>query len=130
LDIFSDLNKNISAMKHLFLLLCFFVAVSASSQIINNMVVFCNEAEPFTLILNGERINMTPQTRVKAENLTVKKYQTKVIFNNPRIKEANTVITFFGTGNECEFVLKKKGSKKYKIEYFTERKIPPPPTPQ
>lgn len=88
--------------------------------------MFCNESEPFTLILNGERINMTPQTRVKAENLTVKKYQTKIIFNNPRIKEANTVITFFGTGNECEFILKKKGKRKYKIEYFTERKIPTP----
>ena len=92
--------------------------------------MFCNEAEPFTLILNGERINMTPQTRVKAENLTVKKYQTKIIFSNPKIKEANTVITFFGTNNECEFVLKKKGKKKYKIEYFTERKIPEPVKPQ
>lgn len=111
-------------MKRLFLLLFLVFSLSASSQIINNMVVFCNEAEPFTLILNGERINMTPQTRVKAENLTVKKYQTKVVFNNPKIKEANTVITFFGTNNECEFILKKKGKRKYKIEYFTERKMP------
>ncbi|MBP7809807.1 MAG: hypothetical protein KA163_10980 [Bacteroidia bacterium] len=117
-------------MERLFLVLFFFSAFIASSQIVNNMVVFCNEGEQFTLILNGERVNMTPQTRVKAENLTVKKYQTKIIFNNPKIKEANTVITFFGTGNECEFVLKKKGKKKYKIEYFTERKIPAPPTPQ
>lgn len=113
-------------MKRLFLLLCCSIALTASSQIVNNLVMFCNEAEPFTLILNGERINQTPQTRVKVENLTVKKYQTKIIFSNPRVKEANTVITFFGTGNECEFVLKKKGKRKYKIEYFTERKIPPP----
>ena len=117
-------------MKRLFFLLFCFVALSASSQIVNNLVMFCNEPEPFTLILNGERINSTPQTRVKAEHLTVKKYQTKIIFNNPNIKEANTVITFFGTGNECEFVLKKKGKRKYKIEYFTERKIPQPVDPQ
>lgn len=113
-------------MKKWFLLLICSAAFSASSQIVNNLVIFCNESEPFTLILNGERINMTPQTRVKVENLTVEKYQTKVIFSNPKIKEANTVITFFNTGYECEFVLKKKGKKKYRIEYFTERKIPPP----
>ena len=117
-------------MKRLFLLLFLSGSLAVSSQIVNNLVVFCNEAEPFTLILNGERINMTPQTRVKAENLTVKKYQTKIIFNNPKIKEANTVITFFGTNNECEFILKKKGKKNYKIEYFTERKIPEPVKPQ
>ncbi len=117
-------------MKRLFLLLFFFSACLVSAQIVNNLVVFCNEGEQFTVILNGERVNTTPQTRVKAENLTVKKYQTKIIFNNPKIKEANTVITFFGTGNECEFVLKKKGKRKYKVEYFTERKIPAPPTPQ
>ena len=117
-------------MKRLFSLLFLTCAFAASSQIVNNLILFCNEAEPFTLILNGERINMTPQTRVKAENLTVKKYQTKVIFNNPKIKEANTVITFFGTNNECEFILKKRGKRKYKIEYFTERKIPETVKPQ
>lgn len=94
------------------------------------MVVFCNDGEPFTLILNGERINMEPQTRVVATGLTLKKYQTKVIFKNSNIKEANTTITFFSTGFECEFSLNKKSKKKYKIEYFTERKIPVTPNPQ
>lgn len=88
------------------------------------MVVFCNEGEPFTLILNGERINMEPQTRVIAKNLTLKKYQTKVIFKNANIKEANTTITFFSTGFQCEFSLNKKSKRKYKIEYFTEMKMP------
>jgi len=87
------------------------------------MVVFCNEAEPFTLVLNGERINMTPQTRVRAEGLTLKKYETKVIFQNTKIREANTTITFYSTGYECEFGVNKKGKKTYKIEYFTEKKI-------
>lgn len=106
----------------LFLLLSVFTLM-ASSQVVNNMVVFCNDAEPFTLILNGERINMTPQTRVKAEGLTLKKYDTKVIFQNPKLKEATTTITFFSSGYECEFVVKAKSKKKYKIEYFTEKKI-------
>lgn len=111
-------------MKSLFIGIFFFLAVTLSAQVVNNMVVFCNDGEPFTLILNGERINMEPQTRVVAKGLTLKKYQTKVIFKNESIKEANTTITFFSSGFECEFGLNKKGKKKYKIEYFTERKIP------
>ena len=111
-------------MKRFFVVIFFFLAINGWAQVVNNMVVFCNDGEPFTLILNGERINMEPQTRVKAEGLTLKKYQTKVIFKNGNIKEANTTITFFNTGFECEFSLNKKGKKKYKIEYFTERKIP------
>lgn len=111
-------------MKRLLILTLCLVALTASSQVVNNMVVFCNDGEPFTLILNGERINMEPQTRVVAKGLTLKKYQTKVIFKNGNIKEANTNITFFNTGFECEFSLNKKAKKKYKIEYFTERKIP------
>jgi hypothetical protein len=108
----------------LFLILVIF-GLEASSQVVNNMVVFCNDPEPFTLILNGQRMNMTPQTRVVAEGLTLKKYSTKVIFQNPKIKEATTTITFFSSGYECEFVLEGKSKKKYKIKYFTEKKIEP-----
>ena len=87
------------------------------------MVIFCNDGEPFTLILNGERINMEPQTRVRVENLPLKKYQTKVVFKNSKLKEANTTITFFHTCFECEFGVNRKSKKKFKIEYFTDRKI-------
>ena len=87
------------------------------------MVLFCNDGEPFTLILNGERINMEPQTRVRVEGLTLKKYQAKVIFKNKKLKEANTTITFFYTCFECEFGVNRKSKNKFKIEYFTDRKI-------
>jgi hypothetical protein len=112
-------------MKRVLMLVLGIIALTASSQVVNNMVVFCNDAEPFTLIINGQRVNMTPQTRVVAEGLTLKKYDTKVIFQNPKLKEATTTITFFSSGYECEFVLKAKSKRKYKIQYFTEKKIEP-----
>ena len=87
------------------------------------MVVFCNDGEPFTLILNGERINLEPQTRVKVEGLTLKKYQAKVIFKNQKLKEANTTITFFSTCFECEFGVNRVSKKKFKIQYLTDRRI-------
>lgn len=110
-------------MKRLLIALFFSSVAAATSQTINNMVVFCNDGEPFTLILNGERINMEPQTRVRVEGLPLKKYQTKVIFKNPKLKEANTIITFFNTCYECDFGVNKVGKKKYKIQYFTDKRI-------
>jgi len=110
-------------MKRVLLLVFGILALSVSSQVVNNMVVFCNEPEPFTLILNGERINMEPQTRVRVEGLTLKKYTTKVIFKNPKLKEANTTITFFSSGYECSFNVRKVGKRKYKIEYLTDKPI-------
>jgi hypothetical protein len=88
------------------------------------MVVFCNDGEPFTLILNGERINMEPQTKVRVEGLTLKKYQAKVVFKNQKLKESNTTITFFSTCFECEFAVNRKSKKKFSIDYFTDRPIP------
>src|SRR4051794_7594285 len=108
-------------MKRLFFLLGCFVFLNGSSQTINNMVLFCNDGEPFTLILNGERINMEPQTRVKVEGLTLKKYQAKVIFKNKKLKESNTTITFFSTCFECDFGVNRVSKKKFRIEYFTDR---------
>jgi hypothetical protein len=87
------------------------------------MVVFCNDGEPFTLILNGERINIEPQTRVRVENLPLKKYQAKVVFKNSKLKESNTTITFFSHCFECEFGVNRVSKKKFKIQYFTDRRI-------
>jgi hypothetical protein len=85
--------------------------------------VFCNDGEPFTLIMNGERYNMEPQTKVRVTGLTLKKYAVKIIFTNPKIKEHTTTLTFFNTGYECEFALNKHGKKRYSMDYFTEKRI-------
>ncbi len=110
-------------MKQGLLLIFCFLSLLTFSQNINNMVVFCNDGEPFTLILNGERINTEPQTRVRIEGLPLKKYQAKVVFKNPKLKESNTTITFFYSCYECDFGVNKVSKKKYKIQYFTDRKI-------
>jgi hypothetical protein len=111
-------------MKHLcFLILALFFAATLFSQQINNLVVFCNDGEQFTLILNGARQNETPQTRLKVEGLNLAKYEVKIIFVNKKMKDVNTTLTFFRTGKECEFALNKYGSRKHKMEYFTEKPI-------
>lgn len=124
-------------MKHfLFLFILFFLNYRfVDAQVINNLVVFSNEGEPFTLILDGLKENQTPQTNVRVVGLDLKVYQVKVIFQNHKLKDVNTTLTFFRTGKECVFGLNKKGSKKHTMDYVSEKEIdgfltsnPPPVT--
>jgi len=107
----------------LFVFAFFAMQTNIKAQIVNNLVIFSNEGQPFTLILDGLKENQTPQTNVRVVGLDLKAYQVKVIYENPKLKDANTTITFFRTGKECVFGLNKKGKKKHTIEYVSEKEI-------
>lgn len=107
----------------LFMALSLGISLASLAQVMNNLVVFCNDGEPFTLILNGAQQNQAPLTRIVVQNLTLPEYQVKIIFKNQKLKDTDTRLTFYRTGRECEFALNKKGSKKYTMDYFTERRI-------
>lgn len=106
-----------------FLFAAIFISVISYSQDINNLVVFCNDGEQFTLILNGARQNETPQTRVRVEGLTLKKYQVKIIYVNKKMKDTSPILTFYSNCWECEFALNKHGSKKHTMDFFTQRRM-------
>jgi hypothetical protein len=99
------------------------IQLNIKAQIVNNLVIFSNEGQPFTLILDGLKENQTPATNVRVVGLDLKAYQVKVIFENKKLKDANTTITFFRTGKECVFGLNKKGKKKHTIDYVSEKEI-------
>jgi len=99
------------------------IQLTIKAQIVNNLVIFSNEGQPFTLIVDGLKENQTPQTNVRVVGLDLKAYQVKVIFENKKLKDANTTITFFRTGKECVFGLTKKGKKKHTIDYVSEKEI-------
>ena len=72
--------------KTILLFVTFFTAnFFMQAQIVNNLVVFCNEGERFTLILNGVQQNQSPETNVRVVGLDLKVYQVKVIFENHKI---------------------------------------------
>ncbi len=111
-------------LKFTFLVVIFFASqLLVKAQIVNNLVVFCNEGERFTLILNGIQENQNPETNVRVVGLDLKVYQVKVIFENHKIKDHNSTITFFRTGKECVFALNKKGKKKHTLDYVSEKEI-------
>lgn len=109
--------------------LCFatmlFICSGLSAQRINNLVVFCNEGEKFVLILNGQRYNDSPATTVKAPDLVLTTYKVKVIFENKKINDLNTTLTFYKTNKECVFGLTKKNRKKYTMDYVSATDIIP-----
>ena len=110
-------------MKFRYLLTIFcIVQLGLKAQVINNLVVFCNEGERFTLILNGLKENQTPATNVRVEGLDLKVYQVRIIFENPKLKTHETTLTFYRTGKECIFALNKHG-KKHTMDYVSEKEI-------
>ena len=111
-------------MKKLLLLLflSLIIQLKGYSQVINNLVVFSNDGEIFTLILNGERQNQMPDSRVKVVGLTLKVYKVTILFENKNLKTHNTTLTFFSTDKECVFTLNKHG-KKHTMDYVTDSPI-------
>jgi hypothetical protein len=106
------------------LVLFFLVQYGLSAQVINNLVVFSNEGEKFTLILNGEKQNPFPVSKVRVFDLTLEVYKVTILFENRDLKTHNTTLTFFGTNNECHFALNRRG-RKHSMDYVTSNKIIP-----
>jgi hypothetical protein len=114
-------------MKKIFLLLLLslIIQLEGSSQVVNNLVVFSNDGEKFTLILNGEKQNQFPDSRVKVLDLTLKVYKVTLLFENKKLKTHNTTLTFFSTNAECVFTLNRHGNK-HTMDYVTDTPIIPP----
>ncbi len=90
--------------------------------VINNLVVFANDGELFTLILNGVKQNQTPDTRVRVTDLNLKVYKVNLLFENKKLKSHTTTLTFFSTNRECVFALNGHG-KKHTMDYLTDTPI-------
>ena len=100
----------------LFLLL----AVAGAFAQNNNIVVFSENGERFTLILNGIRQNAKPETNVKVTGLNAPNYKAKIIFESKSIFDLDQSIYLqYGgesTGSNMEYtysIVNKKG--KYKL---------------
>lgn len=114
--------KNVSRNFIVFLFLLLICSGSYAQQMINDLVVFTNDGELFTLIMNGERYNEVPQTNVKVRGLTLEKYEVTILFSNKKLKKHTTTVTFLGNGNECVFALNPHG-KHYTMDYLSSKPV-------
>jgi hypothetical protein len=104
-------------MKHIVTL---FASVLLSAQILGqaSAVVFSEVGEKFTIYLNGEKQNSTPQSNVKITGLTSEFYQARVDFEDstlPDFAEGNFAVQ---RGFEFTYVIKKNKKAEYVMRYY------------
>lgn len=110
----------IQKIKTLFIaLIAFGFAATGQSS---NAVLFTENGEQFTVILNGLRKNDKPQTNVKLTGLTSTQYKLKIIFVDTKIPELATNL-FLEPGTERSFSVKKNTKGTYVLRMISEDAI-------
>jgi hypothetical protein len=72
-------------MKHILLTICtllLFLAVEGQPA---NLVIFAANNDPFTVIMDGFRVNDVPAGNIKISGLNTKQYDVQIQFNNPNL---------------------------------------------
>ncbi|MEP7169646.1 MAG: hypothetical protein ABI855_09785, partial [Bacteroidota bacterium] len=91
--------------KLIYIMLLILLCKEANAQN-SNVILFTENGEKFTAILNGLRQNETPQTNVKITGLNANWYKLKVIFQDTKLGEKAFNLGF-EPGNESTFTIKK-----------------------
>lgn len=107
-------------LKSLFVLTVLF-ASSAVYAGTNNLVIFSQDGNKFTVILNGLRQNEKPETNVKVTGLIASQYKVKIIFENTALGSFDQNVWMMEGGTEVDkkefsysIEQKKKGDWKLK----------------
>jgi len=78
----------------------------------SNLIIFSENGERFSVVLNGILQNAQPETNVMVQGLIAPTYQGKIIFENPQIPELTK--TIFLNESNVQLTLKVKQNKKGK----------------
>lgn len=113
-------------MRKIYLLFFTLIPVIAFSQFntnFGNLIVFSEDGDKFSLILNGEKQNDVPVTNLRVEELTQPYYSAKIVFEDktiPEITKRNLMVTDpNGNFMEVTYKIKKDKSNKAKLNYFS-----------
>lgn len=99
-------------MKKLIYLLVIFVISTNSHAQKANAILFTENGEKFTAILNGLRQNEKPETNVKITDLNAEWYKLKVIFADSKLGEENFNLGL-ELGSENTYSIKKNSKGNY-----------------
>lgn len=84
----------------------------------SNVILFTENGEKFTAILNGIRQNDRPETNVKITGLNAEFYKLKVIFDSQSLGEKNFNLAI-QLGNETSYCVKKNNKGEYVIRFVS-----------
>ena len=119
-------------MNKVILTLCFVLAGCGLMAQNGNVVLFTEQGEQFYVILNGLRMNDTPQTNVKIDELSMPNYKLKIIFEDKNLGSMDKNL-YLKPGYEVAYVIKKNKKGLYKLGYVSEsplNTLPPAPREQ
>lgn len=115
------------------LLAFLFITTLSFAQIgpVGHLTIFSEDGDKFTLILNGEVINDTPQTNLRVEDLNQPYYNAKIKFEDQTLTEVskNNLMLTDADGNFADVTYKIKRDKnnktKMKMNYFSSIPVQP-----
>lgn len=115
------------------LLAFLFISTLSFAQIgpVGHLTIFSEDGDKFTLILNGEVINDTPQTNLRVEDLNQPYYNAKIKFADQTLTEVskNNLMLTDADGNFADVTYKIKRDKnnktKMKMNYFSSIPVQP-----
>ncbi len=107
-------------MKKLYLLsfICMLLFKTTSAQT-SNAIIFTENGDKFTVIINGVRQNDQPESNVKVTGLNAEFYKLKVIFINPAIGEKNFNL-YINQGTETSYAIRKNNKGEFVIRLISE----------
>lgn len=100
-------------------------------QSVGHLTIFSEDGDAFFLILNGEKINDTPQTNLRVEDLNQPYYNAKVIFADAKLEAVsknNLALTDVdGIFSDVTYKIKRDKNKagKMKMNYFSSIAVTP-----
>jgi len=96
----------------------------------SNLVIFSEQGERFTVVLNGVRINDNPETNVKITDLNAPNYKLKIVFDDASIVDMDKNV-YVEPGTECTYNVKKNNKGEYVLRMLSQSPLAqaPPPAP-
>jgi hypothetical protein len=85
----------------------------------SNAILFTENGERFTAILNGVRQNERPETNVKITGLNAEFYKLKVIFEDPALGERNMNL-YINPGSETSYSIRRNNKGEYVLRIISE----------
>ncbi|MGL2967364.1 DUF4476 domain-containing protein [Flavobacterium sp. XGLA_31] len=110
-----------------------FIAAFSFAQIgpVGHLTIFSEDGDKFTLILNGEVINDTPQTNLRVEDLNQPYYNAKIKFADQSLQDIsknNLMLTDVdGVFSDVTYKIKrdKNNKTKMKLNYYSSIPVQP-----
>lgn len=118
---------------HRLIFLLFFLVLSGNFVFgqNSNLILFTENGERFSVVLNGILQNGSPETNVKVTGLPAPSYKLKIIFEDRQLPSIDKTLTM-GKDLEMTYCIRKNKKGEYVVRFMNQvelsQALPPPPS--